>query len=475
MIASTTTLVDELARIVGPAHVLTDRDTVAGYVTDWTGHWHGATTAVVRPADTGQVSAVLACCHRAGVAVVPQGGNTGLVGGSVPMRGEVVLSTTRLAVIEEIDEVGRTLAAGAGVTIAQAQQAVREYGLDLGIDLASRDSATLGGIVSTNAGGVRMIKYGNTRSRLLGVEAVLSDGRVLSRWKALTKDNVGYDLPGLLAGAEGTLAVVTRVLMRLVVPAAHTQVVMAGVESVGAGLELIHRLERAGLTLEAAELMTRAGIGLVRKHRHLRPPLDEDAPFYVLVEVSGPTQAQSLLLGVLAEAEGMVQGAVVETGPATKLWQYRESHTESVSAESSTPPVKLDIATPLREIEPFLEALTAGLALSFPGVTPICFGHIADGNIHVNLLDVTGDQRDAVTDFVLRLVTQHDGSISAEHGVGRAKARWINLGRSDVDLDLMASIRTALDPAGMLNPHILPGSSDSETNSPIQLEREVAR
>ena len=469
------TFVDELAHIVGPANVLTDSDMVAGYVTDWTGHWHGATTAVVRPADTHEVSAVLACCHRAGVAVVPQGGNTGLVGGSVPMRGEIVLSTTRLAAIEEIDPVGRTLAAGAGVTVAQAQQAVREHGLDLGIDLASRDSATLGGIVSTNAGGVRMIKYGNTRSRLLGVEAVLSDGRVLTRWKALTKDNVGYDLPGLLTGAEGTLAVVTRVLMRLVIPAAATQVVMIGVDSVGAGLELIRRLECAGLTLEAAELMTRAGIGLVRKHRQLRMPLDADAPFYVLVEVSGPAEAQSILLGVLADADGMVLDAVVEAGPATKLWQYRESHTESVSAESSTPPVKLDIATPLRETEPFIEGLTAGLAIDFPGVYPICFGHIADGNIHVNLLDVADDRRDAVADFVLRLVTRHDGSISAEHGVGRAKARWITLGRSDVDLDLMASIRAALDPAGMLNPNILPGSSDPEGNSPTQLERKVAR
>ncbi|MFE4502164.1 FAD-binding oxidoreductase [Rhodococcus sp. NPDC056743] len=468
-------LVDELARIVGRAHVLTERDTVAGYVTDWTGHWHGVTTAVVRPADTRQVSQVLACCHRAGVAVVPQGGNTGLVGGSVPMRGEVVLSTTRLDVVEEVDPVGRTLAAGAGVTVAQAQQAVRQHGLDLGIDLASRDSATLGGIVSTNAGGVRMIKYGNTRSRLLGVEAVLSDGRVLTRWKALTKDNVGYDLPGLLAGAEGTLAVVTRVLMRLVVPAARTQVVMIGVDSVGAGLKLIHGLERAGLTLEAAELMTRAGIGLVRTHRKLRLPLDVDAPFYVLVEVSGPAEAQSLLFGVLADADDIVLDAVVEDGPAPRLWQYRESHTESVSAESSTPPVKLDIATPLRELEPFLGVLTAGLARSFPGVRAICFGHIADGNIHVNLLDVEDSHRDAVTDFVLRLVAGHDGSISAEHGVGRAKAPWITLGRSGVDLDLMSSIRAALDPTNILNPHILPGSSDSEGNSPIQLEREVAR
>ncbi|MFF0815322.1 FAD-binding oxidoreductase [Rhodococcus sp. NPDC003318] len=456
MAVHTQSFVDELASIVGAAQVLTDRDVVAGYVTDWTGHWTGHTVAVVRPADTAEVSAVLAACHRAGVAVVPQGGNTGLVGGSIPMHGEVVLSTARLTGIEQVDPVGRTLAAGAGVTVARAQQAAREHGLDLGVDLASRDSATLGGIVSTNAGGIRVIKNGNTRSQLLGIEAVLSDGRVLTRWKELTKDNVGYDLPGLLAGSEGTLAVVTRVLMRLIVPPSETQVALVGAESVRAALRLVDGLQRAGLTLEAAELMTRAGVALVRGHRDLRAPLDVDAPFYLLVEVSGGDEAQAALFSVLEDAGTAVRGAAVEAGPAHRLWQYRESHTEAVSAESSTPPVKLDISTPLREIEPFLTALRDDLAAAFPAVRAICFGHLGDGNVHVNLLDVAVGQREAITDLVLRRVARHEGSISAEHGVGRAKAAWVGLGRTEVDLEVMRSIRAALDPATMLNPHVLP-------------------
>ncbi|NKZ65880.1 FAD-binding protein [Rhodococcus hoagii] len=449
-------LVDALAAVVGRAHVLTDPDVVAGYVIDWTGHWVGRTRAVVRPADTEQVAAVLRVCHRAGVAVVPQGGNTGLVGGSVPMEGEVVLSTARLTRIEQVDPVGLTIAAGAGVTVARAQQAAREIGLDLGIDLASRDTATLGGIVSTNAGGIRMIKNGNTRHQLLGIEAVLADGRVLTRWKELTKDNVGYDLPGLLAGAEGTLAVITRVLMRLVVPSRETQVALVGVDDVGAALEVTAAVRRAGLTLEAAELMTRAGVDLVRSHCGLRAPLDADAPFYLLVEVSGQDSAQDVLFGVLQESADSVLDAVVEEGPAHRLWRYREGHTESVGAESTTPPLKLDLSTPLREIESFLTALGEDLADAAPAVRAICFGHLGDGNIHVNLLDVAVDQREAITDLVLRRVTRHNGSISAEHGVGRAKALWIGLGRTEVDLDVMRSIRAALDPAHLLNPHILP-------------------
>lgn len=448
-------LLRELAAIVGPAHVLTDPDLTAGYTTDWTGHWSGCAAAVVRPANTAEVAAVLTACGRAGVAVVPQGGNTGLVGGSVPMHGEVVLSTGRLTEIELVDPVERTLAAGAGVTVAQAQRAAREHRLDLGVDLASRDSATLGGIVATNAGGIRVVKHGNTRAQLRGVEAVLSDGRILTRWKGLTKDNVGYDLPGLLAGSEGTLAVVTRVLLRLVVPADHTQVALAGVRSVADALALVDAFERAGLTLEAAELMTRDGVALVCTRHGLRAPLDVDAPFLLLAEVSGE-QDERAVLSVLAAAGPGVLDATVEPGPAHRLWQYRESHTEAVSASSSTPPVKLDVSTPLHAIEGFLTRLSGELASAFPSVRPICFGHVADGNIHVNLLDVDEDRRDAITDVVLRLVAAHDGSISAEHGVGRAKAPWIGLGRTAVDLEVMRAVRAALDPALMLNPHVLP-------------------
>ncbi|WP_343599219.1 FAD-binding oxidoreductase [Mycobacterium sp.] len=454
MSSPTPAVVHELAQIVGAAHVLTDPDTTAGYVVDWTGRWHGRTGAVVRPGSTAEVAAVLAACSRFGAKVVPQGGNTGLVGGSIPMDGEIVLSTLRLTTIEHVDPVDRTLAAGAGVTIAQAQQAARRHGLDFGIDLASRDSATLGGIVATNAGGVRVIKNGDTRSQLLGVEAVLSDGRVLTRWKELTKDNVGYDLPGLLAGSEGTLAVITRVLMRLIVPPPHTLVALVAVPKVGDALRLVDRLERAGLTVEAAELMTGPGVELVCRHQRLRPPLAVEAPFLLLVEVAG--QPDTRLAEILRQAGESVLDATIDEGPAPRLWRYRESHTESISAQSRTPVVKLDVSTPLREIEQFLQTLTAEIATEFVDVRTVCFGHVADGNLHINLLDVGEADRDAVTDLVLRHVVRHGGSISAEHGVGRAKAPWLELGRTAADIDLMKAIRAAIDPAGLLNPQVLP-------------------
>ncbi|WP_051163331.1 FAD-binding oxidoreductase [Nocardia brevicatena] len=453
---SATGVVAELADIVGSAHVLTDPDTTARYITDWTGRWHGTTTAVVRPADTGEVARVLRVCRRAGVGIVPQGGNTGLVGGSVPMHGEIVLSLARLDSITAVDPIGHTLAAGAGVTVARAQAAARGAGLVFGVDLASRDSATLGGIVATNAGGVRVVRYGDTRAQLLGIEAVISDGSVLTRWKAFAKDNVGYHLPGLLAGSEGTLAVITRVLMKLHVPPSHTRLALVAVATVGSALALLDALRRTGLTIQAAELMSDTGLGLVRRHRGLRPPLGTETPLFLLVEVSGPSDTESMLLETLDREDGLVTDATVEHG--SRLWDYREGHTEAINASSTTPPVKLDITTPLAELESFVAALTRAVPAQFPAVRLVFFGHIADGNVHVNLLDVDPEQTGQITDLVFELVTAHDGSISAEHGIGRSKAAWIHLARSAVDLDVMKAIRHGIDPPLILNPNILPAA-----------------
>lgn len=449
-------IVAELAEIVGPAHVLTDPDMTARYVTDWTGRWNGTTTAVVRPADTEQVSHVIRVCRRAGIGVVPQGGNTGLVGGSIPLHGEIVLSLARLDSITAVDPIGHTIAAGAGVTVARAQAAAREAGLIFGVDLASRDSATLGGIVATNAGGVRVIKYGDTRAQLLGIEAVISDGSVLTRWKTFTKDNVGYHLPSLLAGSEGTLAVVTRVLMKLRVPPPHIQLAMAGVPTIGSALELLDALRRSGLTVEAAELMTDAGIRLVRRHRNLRPPLATDTPFLLLAEVSGPADAETMMLETFEGAGDLIIDATIEHG--SRLWGYREGHTESINASSTTPPVKLDITTPLAELESFVADLTRVIASEFPDVRLIFFGHVADGNVHVNLLDVDPERTREITGVVFELVAAHDGSISAEHGIGRSKAAWMHLARSTVDVEVMKAIRHSIDPSLILNPHILPAA-----------------
>ncbi|MFC9897832.1 FAD-binding oxidoreductase [Nocardia sp. NPDC127579] len=450
------TLVGELAGIVGPAQVLTEPDLVAGYVTDWTGRWTGRTAAVVRPASTAEVARILATCHRLGVAVVPQGGNTGLVGGSIPMNGEVVLSSRRLATIEQVDPVAKTIAAGAGVTVAQARRAARAAGLDFGVDLASRDTATLGGIVATNAGGLRMIKHGNTRSQLLGVEAVRSDGRIVTRWKQLVKDNAGYDLPGLLAGSEGTLAVLTRVLMKLVVPASARQVVMLGVSEVGQAVSVLTTLKRRGLVLEAAELMTGPGMNLVLACERLRAPLTTSPPGYLLVEVSGVGDIADILTDALATMSPAILDMTMEPAPAQRLWRYREAHTEVAAKLSATRPIKLDLAAPLPALGEVLDELNSTLAQRYPGVRTLCFGHIGDGNVHVNLLDVPDDHAHSVIDMVLCSVARHDGSISAEHGIGRLKAEWIGHTRTPADIDLMRDIRRAFDPGLLLNPGVLP-------------------
>ena len=428
---------------------------MAGYLTDWTGRWTGSAVAVVRPLTTDEVAAVVGLCADEGIAICPQGGNTGLVGGSIPPADAstpaIVLSTARMTDIDEIDTVGRSVGVQAGVTLAALDARASSAGLRFGVDLASRESATLGGMVATNAGGTRMIRHGNTRSQLLGIEAVRADGQILRRWRSLVKDNVGYDVPGLLAGSEGTLAVITRVLVSLVPTTGATVVFVAAIDDVSVALALIDAVSDAGLTTEAAEIMTQAGVDLVHDHG-VRRPVSSPAQFYVLLEVSGPHDAEDVVLQVLDGQSGVVD-AVVEPGPARDLWLVRESHTESIARSTTTPVVKLDVSVPLRAL-PAAFAELAAIA-DDDDCRPILFGHVGDGNIHVNLLDVAEESVESLTDKVFRVVSAHGGSISAEHGIGRAKVAWTGLGRSAVDLDTMKAIKTALDPAGLLNPGVL--------------------
>ncbi|MGH8826971.1 MAG: FAD-binding oxidoreductase [Jiangellaceae bacterium] len=442
-----------LRDVVGPTHVLDDPSMTRSFTTDWTGRWRGDGLAVLRPGSTAEVADVIRICSAAGVGVVPQGGNTGLVGGSVPHDRCVLLSLRRLDRIDEVDPIGMTIAAGAGVTVAAAHRAAAQHRLALGVDLASRDSATLGGIVATNAGGVRVVRHGPTRRHVVGIEAVLADGSVLRRWTGLEKDNVGYDLPGLFAGSEGTLGVITSVLMRLVTPAAHVQVLLVAVGSLDAGLQTLTGIRRSGLTVEAAEFFQQSGLDLVCARAGLRPPFSTPSPTYLLVEVSGTSE--EVAAEVLDDLGDTIDDAVMEPGPGHRLWAYREGHTEAIGATSSTPPVKLDVAVPLNRLAAFEAALRGLLRAEHPGVSVIIFGHIAEGNVHVNLLDVLPQSAEALSDAVLRLVAQQGGSISAEHGIGRAKLPWLPLGRSPVDIATMRAIKTALDPAGILNPGTL--------------------
>ncbi|GAA1742561.1 FAD-binding oxidoreductase [Luedemannella helvata] len=446
-------LEDALRGVVGDAHVLTDDDLKASYETDWTRRFHGTARCVVRPADTAQVAAVLRACAGAGVAVTVQGGNTGLVGGGVPAGGEVLLSLSRLTALEPVDTLAAQVTVGAGVTLEALQNHARAAGLDFGVDLAARSQASVGGLVATNAGGIRVVRYGSTRAQVVGVEAVLADGTVLSRLDPPAKDNTGYDLTQLLCGSEGTLAVITRVRVRLVPPAGEAAVALVGVDGTEGALRLLADARAKLTTLAAAELCYAEGVSLVRSVGRLPAPLSEDFPAYVVIECTGRTDPTDELVEMLGECEAVGDAAVAsDAAGRAKLWAYRETHTEAISATGV--PVKLDICVPLDRLTALVDELPGVIAAVAPDARTILFGHLNEGNLHVNVLgaEAVGEK---VTDEVLRLVAAHRGSISSEHGVGRAKTPWLDLSRSTEEIEAMRRVKAAFDPEGRLNPGVL--------------------
>jgi FAD/FMN-containing dehydrogenase len=447
------TLEASLRGIVGEAHVLVERDVLASYETDWTGRFRGTARCVVRPADTTEVAAVVAACTAAGVAISVQGGNTGLVGGSVPSDGSVLLSTRRLDRIDPVDAVAAQVTVGAGATLSAVQAAVRPAGFDVGVDFAARESCTVGGMVSTNAGGERVMRYGTMRAQVAGIEAVMPDGAVVSRLAGLPKDNTGYDLVSLLAGAEGTLGIITSLRLRLVPLLAARAVALVAVGGTRAAVELV-RAARSLPSVEAAELFYRDGLELVRSHTGLPAPFDAPHPAYVLLECAGREDPTDELLAAIEAAGDAALDATVASDARGRhaLWAYRESHTESINAAGI--PVKLDVAVPLSALAELVDALPAAIETAAPGARLVLFGHVNEGNLHVNVLDAL-DRDKAVTDAVLKLVSSYGGSISAEHGVGRAKRHWLELSRSSQEIGVMRAVKGALDPKGLLNPGVL--------------------
>lgn len=428
------TLERDLTTAVGAEHVLTTPELTASYGTDWTRRFSGQARAVVRPAGAAEVARVVAGCAEHGCALVPQGGNTGLVGGSVP-RGsgeQVVLSTRRLTRLSPVDLAAGQVTAEAGVTLAALQTHAARAGRAYGVDLAARDSATVGGTIATNAGGIRVVRYGDTRAQVLGLQAVLADGSVIEHLGGLVKDNTGYDLAGLLTGSEGTLGVVTAARLRLWPRPGPCVVVLVGTESVQRALEL---LPVAGL--RAAELMFSDGIDLVCGVTGLVQPTRRRWPVYLLLEID------------LTEAPGgPVLPDDVEAVSDDRLWAYRERHTEAISTLGVVH--KLDVAVPIERLPAFCDAVRAATA---PHRT-FLFGHVGDGNVHVNVVAPPADA-ESVDDAVLRLTASYGGSIAAEHGVGVAKVRWLGLARSPTEIAAMRRIKTALDPGGLLNPGVI--------------------
>jgi len=443
----------DLEAIVGREHVLTDPEVVAGYTTDWTGRFIGSRSPVVRPGSTAEVAQIVGVCRTAGVAVVPQGGNTGLVGGSVPLDGELVVSLTRLTQVD-VDAAAAQATVDAGVPIARLQAAAATIGMGYGVDLASRDGATLGGTIATNAGGTRVMRFGDTRAQLVGVEAVLGTGAVVSHLAGLTRDNTGYHLPSLLAGSEGTLGIVTRARVRLVAPGTEPAVALLAFDSVGDAMAAVAEFRRAPIGVEAVEFMVRSGVELVCSADGVSLPFAVSYAAYVLVEAAGNDEVIEPLSDVVAAIAHLVRDVAVATDAPRRaaLWRYREAHTEAINRVGT--PHKLDVALPAAALAAFVDEVPRRLHGWNPSARVWLFGHAADGNVHVNVTGVDPDDK-TVDEIVLRLVAEAGGSISAEHGIGRAKAQWLHLNRTPEEIAAFRAIKAALDPAGIMNPGVL--------------------
>jgi FAD/FMN-containing dehydrogenase len=446
-------LTSRLRDVVGARHVLDDPDVVAGFVTDFTRRFRGATPAVVRPGSTAEVAAVIRVCRELGAALVPQGGNTGLVGGSVPLHGEVVLSLQRLAGVTGVDATAGQLTAGAGTTVAVVQAAAAEAGWAYGVDLGSRGTATAGGTVATNAGGLRVLRHGDTRRQLVGVEAVLGTGAVVSHLGGLRKDNTGYHLPGLLCGSEGTLGVVTAAVFDLVPPTPARVVALLAFDAAAAALEALGPLRRGLPSLAAAELFFDDGLALVCSVTGAPRPFDRPHAAYLLVEAAGIADPSEDLAAAAGSLAGVADAAVAwDPGRVAALWHYREAHTEAIN--SLGVPHKLDVTLPAGELAEFVARVGAAVSGVRDGARVWLFGHAGDGNIHVNVTGVAPDD-ERVDAAVFGLAAGMGGSISAEHGIGAAKRRWLHLNRSAAEIGAFRALKRALDPDGVLNPHVL--------------------
>jgi len=463
--------VARLREVLGEDELIRDGDDLDYYGSDrCKGGWPVAPGAVALPRTVEQVQAIARLCSELRVAIVPSGGRTGLTGAATATNGELVLSLERMSSIVEIDGPARRLRCQAGATIQAVRDAAASVGLEYPIDFAAKGSAQIGGSVATNAGGVKVIRYGLTREHVAGLEVVLADGELLSLDGKLVKDNTGYQLRQLLIGSEGTLGIIVGVTVSLVRPPAGHLVVLCSVRDDPAVLELFARLRGSALTLSAFECFDRGCVDRVVAHRGVDQagPLDQLGPMQVLIEVElgehelrdddGPTH--DALLSLLADAQEageLLDAVVAQTdAQARELWAWREDISESLHAFT---PHKADVAVPIREVARFVTRWRELVAEALPNIPALCFGHVGDGNLHLNLLKPEGMSLDAFLtachEFDPRmyaLVREHRGSVSAEHGIGLLKREYLGYTRSAREIASMRAIKSIFDPLGILNP-----------------------
>jgi len=454
---------DRLKTIVGPKGFSQDPAELAPHLEEWRSKYRGCSPLLLKPASTQEVAAILAVCNLTGTAVVPQGGNTGLVGGQIPFDNEILLGFSRLARIRAVDAKDASMIVEAGVVLATAREAADAHGLMLAASLASVGSSTIGGLISTNAGGVNVLRYGMMREQVLGLEVVLADGRVLDLLRTLRKDNTGYDLKQLFIGAEGTLGIVTAAALRLFPKPAETATAFAAIEDVPAAVALLSRLqERTNGLVNAFELLSRNGLELVLAHiPGTSDPLAALSPWYVLCEASGaPGIAAAFQAGLESALQHRVVGDVAIAASEAQraaLWKLRETMSEAQKAEG--PSLKHDVSVPVSAAAEFIRAGIAAVAAVMPSARPVPFGHLGDGNLHFNFQMARGEDMAAYLarwDEVQRIVHDvvHDfgGSFSAEHGVGVMKRGDLKRYKSPTEVELMRTLKRTLDPKNILNP-----------------------
>ena len=443
-----------LATVVGSNHVITDPDVLAGRSVDHTGRYRGRASALVRPGSADQVAEVLRVCRDAGARVTVQGGRTSLVAGTVPEHDDVLLSTERLGALGDVDVVERRIQIGAGATLAAVQHAASRTGLVFGVDLAARDTATVGGMASTNAGGLRTVRYGNMGEQVVGLEVALPDGSLMRRHSLVRRDNTGYDLPALFVGAEGTLGVITALDLRLHPTPSHRVTAVCGFADLEALVDA-GRTFRDVDGIAALELIDGRASALTGEHLGVNSPVEGD--WLLLVELAADHDQTDRLADLLDGVQMCGEPAVgVDTAAQQRLWRIRESLADVLGVYG--PPLKFDVSLPLSAISRFAGdavALIHEHDSHFQDALPLLFGHIGEGNLHLNVLRCPVEQEKALYEPMMELIAQCGGNVSSEHGVGSRKRPYLGMSREPPDIAAMRAVKTALDPTGYLNAAVL--------------------
>ncbi|OBB68651.1 FAD-binding oxidoreductase [Mycobacterium sp. 852014-50255_SCH5639931] len=440
-----------LADLVGSNHVVTDPDVLTGRSIDHTGRYRGRASALVRPGSPEQVAEVLRVCRDAGAHVTVQGGRTSLVAGTVPEHDDVLLSTERLHALDDVDTVERRVRVGAGATLTAVQRAAGAAGLLFGVDLAARDTATVGGMASTNAGGLRTVRYGNMGEQVVGLQVALPDGSLLHRHSRVRRDNTGYDLSSLFVGAEGTLGVITALDLRLHPTPSRRVTAVCGFDELDALVDA-GRMFRDVDGIAALELIDGRAAALTGEHLGVGSPVEGD--WLLLVELAADHDQTDRLAELLDGARLCGEPAVgVDVAAQQRLWQLRESLADILGVYG--PPLKFDVSLPLSSIDGFAREAVDLIAAQAPEALPVLFGHIGEGNLHLNVLRCPVDRERALYEPMMELIARSGGNVSSEHGVGTRKRHYLGMSREPADIAAMRTIKAALDPTGYLNAAVL--------------------